>query len=128
MNTRPHITLSLALLLALITATVGCGKGTTQQGTLYSVGVNKSLECYISDSIEAVHASALASMKDAGYTVDKEAIDAREAMVEGRTALDRTVRIKSVKQGEKVTKLEVYVSGDGEAAKTLLDSIEVSAG
>ena len=116
--------LSIALLLALVTVTAGCGQGTTQQGTLYSVGINQSLSCYISDNIDAVHKAALESVKDAGYTVDNEAIDSREAIVEGRTALDKTVRIKSFKQGEKVTRLEVYVAGNEEAAKDLLNAIE----
>ena len=66
--------------------------------------------------------------RDVGYTVDNEAIDAREAIVEGRTALEKTVRIKSFKQGEKVTRLEVYVAGDKEAAKELLNAIEKEAG
>ena len=120
--------LSIALLLGLGTAIAGCGQGTTEQGTLYSVGVNQSLNCYIPDNIDTVHKAALASVKDAGYTVDNEAIDAREAIVEGRTALEKTVRIKSFKQGEKVTRLEVYVAGDEEAAKELLNAIEKEAG
>ena len=120
--------LSIALLLTLVTAAAGCGKGTTQQGTLYSVGVDQSLSCYIPENIYVVYQAALASVRNAGYTVDTEAIDTREALVEGRTALERTVRIKAFKQGDKVTKLEVYVAGDGEAAKALLDAIEKAAG
>ncbi len=120
--------LSIALLLALVMAVAGCGKGTTRQGTLYSVSVNRSLNCYIPDNIDAVHKAALVSVKDAGYTVDREAIDARGAIVEGRTALDKTVRVKAFKQGEKVTRLEVYVAGDEEAAKELLDAIEKDVG
>ena len=120
--------LSKALLLALLMTIAGCGKGTTAQGTLYSISVNQSLNCYIPGDIEAVHKAVLASVKDAGYAVDNDAIDSREAIVEGRTALDKTVRIKSFKQGEKVTRLEVYIAGDEEAAKELLDAIEKKAG
>ena len=120
--------LSMALSLALLMTIAGCGKGTTAQGTLYSIGVNQSLNCYIPGDIDAVHKAALASVKDAGYAVDNDAIDSREAIVEGRTALDKTVRIKSFKQGEKVTRLEVYVAGDEEAAKELLNAIEKKAG
>ncbi len=120
--------LSIALSLALSMTLAGCGQGTTAQGTLYSIGVNQSLNCYIPDNIDAVHKAALASVRDAGYTVDNDAIDSREAIVEGRTALDKTVRIKSFKQGEKVTRLEVYIAGDQEAAKELLNAIEKKAG
>ncbi len=126
MNTTTR--LASALLLALVTAAAGCGKGTTQQGTLYSVGINQSLSCYISQNIYVIHQAALASVRSAGYTVDMEAIDTREAVVEGHTALDRPVRIKAYKQGDKVTRLEVYVAGDTEAAKELLDAIEKGAG
>ncbi len=126
MNTTTR--LASALLLALVTAAAGCGKGTTQQGTLYSVGINQSLSCYISHNIYVIHQAAVASVRSAGYTVDMEAIDTREAMVEGHTALDRPVRIKAFKQGDKVTRLEVYVAGDTEAAKELLDAIEKGAG
>ena len=120
--------LSSALLLALVTAAAGCGKGTTQQGTLYSIGINQSLSCYISHNIYVVQQAAVASVRGAGYTVDKEAIDTRESIVEGRTALDKTVRIRAFKQGDKVTRLEAYVAGDTEAAKELLDAIERGAG
>ena len=120
--------LSIALLLALVTAAAGCGKGTTQQGTLYSVGVNQALSCYISENIYEIHRAALSSVRLAGYTVDMEAIDTRESIVEGRTALDRTIRIKTFKQGENVTRLEVFVAGDEVAAKELLDAIEKGAG
>ena len=118
----------MALSLALLMTIAGCGQGTTAQGTLYSIGVNQSLNCYIPGDIDAVHKATLASVKDAGYAVDNDAIDSREAIVEGRTALDKTVRIKSFKQGEKVTRLEVYIAGDEEAAKELLDAIEKKAG
>ena len=122
MNT-PTTRLSIVLLFALLTVG-GCGKGMTQQGTLYSVEINQSLSCYISDSLDAVHKAAVASIKDAGYTVDTDAIDTREAMVDGRTALDRPVWIKAFKEGEKVTRLEIYVGGDETAAKELLEEIE----
>jgi hypothetical protein len=127
MNT-PTTRLSIALSLALGLTIAGCGQGTTSQGTLYSIGVNQSLSCYIPDNIDAVHKAALTSVKDAGYIVDNDAIDSREAIVEGRTALDKTVRIKFFKQGDKVTRLEVYVAGNEEAAKELLDAIEKNAG
>ena len=116
--------LAIPLLLALMTVGPGCGKGTTHQGTLYTVSISQELHCYLPDDLESVHKAALASVKEAGYTVENDAIDTREAKVTAHTALDRAVRVESFKQGKKVTKVEVYVSGDKEAAKELLDRIE----
>jgi len=121
MMTRPT---AITLLLALMAVGPGCGKGTTRQGTLYTVSISQELHCYLPDDLASVHKAALASVKDAGYTVENDAIDTREAKVTAHTALDRAVRVESFKQGKKVTKVEVYVSGDKEAAKELLDRIE----
>ena len=57
--------LSSALLLALVTTAAGCGQGTTQQGTLYSIGINQSLSCYISHNIYVVQQAAVASVRGA---------------------------------------------------------------
>ncbi len=116
--------IAITVLFALTAVGPGCGKGTTHQGTLYTVSISQELHCYLPDDLESVHKAVLASVKDAGYTVENDAIDTREAKVTAHTALDRTVRVKSYKQGKKVTKVEVYVSGDKEAAKELLDRIE----
>ena len=116
--------IAITLFLALLTVGPGCGKGTTQQGTLYTVSISQELHCYLSDDLESVHKAALASVKEVGYTVENEAIDTREAILTAHTALDRPVRVEAYKQGDKVTKVEVYVSGDKVAAKDLLDRIE----
>ena len=116
--------LAITLLLALVAVGPGCGKGSTKLGTLYTVSITQELHCYLSDDLKSVHQAALASVKDVGYTIDNDAIDAREAIVSAHTALDRPVRVESFKQGDKVTKVEVYVSGDKVAAKDLLDRIE----
>ena len=115
---------AITLLLALVAVGPGCGKGTTQQGTLYNISISQELHCYLSDDLESVHKAVLASVKQAGYTIDEDAIDTREARVKAHTALDRPVRVESYKQGKNVTKVEVYVSGDKVAAIELLNSIE----
>ena len=61
--------LSTVLLLALVTISAGCGQGTTQQGTLYSISINQSLSCYISEDLAAIHQAAVTSVTDAGYTI-----------------------------------------------------------
>ena len=115
---------TLILLLVVGVALVGCGKGTTSQGTLYNVNVSRQLEVYEPKPLEAVHEAAVAAVKDQGYTIDKDALDAQEGIVEGKTALDKVVKVLTIKQGAEVTRLKVYVGGDEAAARQLLDKIE----
>ena len=112
------------LLLALMPAVSGCGEGTTKQGTLYSMNARRALESYLAADLDTVHKAAVKSVNDAGYTLDEDAIDVREGVIKARTARDRSVRVETYKEGEKVTKIEVYVGGDEAAARELLDSIE----
>ena len=112
------------LLFALMPAISGCAEGTTKQGTLYSMNAGRSLQAYLAADLDAVHKAAVKSVNEAGYTLDEDAIDVREGVVKARTARDRSVRVETYKEGEKVTKIEVYVGGDEIAAAELLDSIE----
>ena len=110
--------------LGLLLLAIGCAKGTTAKGTLYSANVLGELEAHVPAKLDKVYAAAGKAAEDMGYTVDTQAIDVREAKVEGRTAMDKPVRVKLYKEGEAVTKVEVYVGGDKLAAKDLLDKIE----
>jgi hypothetical protein len=110
--------------LALLLLAIGCTKGTTAKGTLYSANVMGRLEAYVPAKLDKVYAAAGKAVEDMGYSIDTRAIDVREAKVEGRTALDKPVRVKLYKQGETVTKVEVYVGGDKLASEELLDKIE----
>ena len=112
------------LLFALMPAVSGCAEGTTKQGTLYSMNVSRALEAYLAADLDAVHKAAVESVSDAGYTLDDDAVDVREGVVKARTARDRSVRIETYKEGEAVTRIEVYVGGDEAAARELLDNVE----
>ena len=115
----------VSLLAVVILA--GCSKGMTKEGTLYKMNIARELESYFSIDMATVHKAAVAAVKDEGYTIDKDAIDAREGVVGARTAKDRVVRVETYKQGDKVTKIEVYVGGDAAAALALLNRIEARA-
>ena len=112
------------LLFALMPAISGCAEGTTKQGTVYSMNAGRSLQAYLAADLDAVHKAAVKSVNEAGYTLNEDAIDVREGVVKARTGRDRSVRVETYKEGEKVTKIEVYVGGDEAAASELLDSIE----
>jgi len=112
------------LLFALMPAVSGCAEGTTKQGTLYSMNISRALEARLAADLDDVHKAAVASVTDAGYTLDEDAIDVREGIVKARTARDRSVRVETYKEGVKVTRIEVYVGGDQAAARDLLENSE----
>ncbi len=122
-------TASVAILMGLV-ALAGCGTGTTQQGTLYTIKPNKALEAYFPVDLPTVHAAALAAVQeDLGYTTEYSALDAREGLIKGRTAKEYPVRVETFKQGPRTTRIEVYVGGrmSDTAAETLLEKIEIRA-
>ena len=112
-------------MLALVAAVVGCGGGITEQGTLYSVNPSRGVTTYMAGDLQTVHEAAiLAVEQDLRYTVKEQASDAREGIVKARTARDRMVRVSTFKYGDRVTKIEVYVSGDRTSTLLLLNRIE----
>ena len=119
-----HITTILSLVLAVVL--VGCSQGTTGQGTLYSVSASRQVEAYLPQDLETVHKAAAAAVKTLGYTIDNEAIDVREGIIEGHTARDRTMRIETFKQGDEITRIKIYVGGDELAAREVLHKIETA--
>ncbi len=114
------------MLVAALLA-VGCSEGTTSQGTLYTVNISQELEAFVPASLEKVHAAAVKSIEQMGYTTTTNAIDVREAIIEGKTALKKPVHVKLFKVGENVTKVLVHVGGDEQASKDLLDKIETGS-
>ncbi len=116
----------LSLSCVAMLAVVGC-QDSTQQGTLYSVTIGRELETYLPHNIKAVHQVTLIALTDHyGYTLDSEAVDLREGSVTVKTALDHTVRVKMLKNAQRVTRIRVYVgpSGNEAHAREILSRIE----
>lgn len=116
--------ITAAATLALLLLAIGCAKGTTAKGTFYSVNFLGELKAHVPAKLDKVYAAAGKAAEDMGYSIETRAIDVREAKVEGHTAMDKPMRVKLYKEGETVTKVELYVGGDKLAAKDLLDKIE----
>jgi hypothetical protein len=115
-----------ALSVVSLAASWGC-QGTTRQGTLYSVQIDRELETFLASDLETVHRAALEVVQtDFGYTLTEEALDAREGIIRARTARDNLVRIETFKHGEGVTRVQVYVGArDAETAgREVLGAIE----
>lgn len=105
----------------------GCGEGTTKQGTLYSIQPNRSLETHLPGDLQSVYDAALRAVQDDfGYTLEDSAIDAMEAIVKARTAMDKEVRVKMYKHSDQVTRVVVFVGPRGAetVSRELLSTIE----
>jgi hypothetical protein len=105
----------------------GCGEGTTKQGTLYSIQANRSLETHLPGNLQSVYDATLrAVQEDFGYTLEDSAIDAMEAIVKARTAMDKEVRVKMYKHSDHVTRVVVFVGPRGAetVSRELLSTIE----
>lgn len=119
-------TIIVPLALALVAGIAGC-QGTTAQGTLYSVQIDRELEAFLAGDLETVHLAAVAVLdQDLGYTIQESAVDAMEGVVAARTARDHLVRVETFKQGEGITRVEVFAgpSGNEVAARRVLDHLE----
>ena len=120
-----HLTV-LFICLGSLAVYAGC-EGTTAQGTLYTVQPNRELETFFPFDLDTVHRAAVAAVQtDMGYTLQKQALDAREGIIEARTAKDHLVRVETYKHGERVTRIEVFAGpgGNETLAREILNAIE----
>ncbi|MHC4415567.1 MAG: DUF3568 family protein [Planctomycetota bacterium] len=104
----------------------GC-QGTTRQGTLYNVQVNRELESFLPADLATVHETAVVVIQDElGYRLERAALDGHAGIIEARTAQEHLVRVKTYKHGERITRIEVYVGprGSEPAAREVLSKIE----
>lgn len=126
-STRMIALLSLALVGAfLATPLVGC-QGSTRRGSVYSIKPDRRIEAYMPGKLQDVHKIALEVVRDDfAYSVRREAVDAREGVIEARTARDEAVRVDTFVSGASVTRIEVKVGvlGDVAAAREILSAIE----
>lgn len=129
MNHPARIVHSLAVALTLVAAALAGCKGSTKSGTTYKQLPTRELQAYLNGDVETVHQKAVAVLRDDyGYQITKEAKDATQGKVEAKTARDDTVRVETFKDGEKVTKIQVWVGpiGDETKASQILSKIESS--
>ncbi len=114
------------LSVAVIVALVACSQGTTSQGTLYSVNPSRQVEAFLPSDLNTIHVAAVQAVREMGYTIDHEAIDVREGIIEGATARNRRVRIQTFRQGDDITRIRILVGGDELASREVLDKIETA--
>jgi hypothetical protein len=115
----------IALLIAAAALT-SC-KGTTKSGTAYTQLPNRELEVLLNEDLATVHKTAVDVLKDDfGYTIKKEAKDALEGVIEAATAQNDKVTVQTFKDGDNVTKVQVWVGplGDRPKSELILSKLE----
>ena len=96
---------------------MGC-TGSTSSGTEYTITLPHNLA--------STHSATARALQGLGYTIEQNASDSIEGIVEAKTAMDRTVKVKTRRVGESSTEVLVGVSplGDEEIARQVLNAIE----
>lgn len=124
-STRTAVALAAALAIPALLLTA-C-TGATRSGSVYTMKADREIETYLPGSVGEVHDAALYVVRERlRYRVLREAVDAREGVIEARTARDAAVRVETYRESAAVTRIEVFVGpfGDEPAMKEILSEIE----
>lgn len=126
-------TTSLALVRTGILALALCAgglagcEGTTKTGESYTLKANRWIEAYVASDLRRAHDAAIAVVRDDfGYTLESQAVDARDGKVRAKTARGYDVRIDSYRDGDRITRVEIYVGplGDEPAMREILSALQ----
>lgn len=125
MNINALLALAVAGIAGLSTLT-GCG-GTGRSGTEYTITPDRNLSFRVSTDLKTAHQAAIDAMRsDLGFTVDEERSDALQGVVKGKTARNERVEVESFKEGDNLTRLDLFVGplGDESIMRELMNAIE----
>ncbi len=127
MRTSRTATLVLCCVGALTAS--GCSDR-TPTGTDYTMTVDRRLEAYIRAPLAQTHAAAIEAVRqDMKYRLVYQTLDAREGVLEARTAAGEDVKVQTFKSTEGTTRALVGVGplGDEPAMRALLTAIDKRA-
>lgn len=104
---------------------MGC-TGSTSSGTEYTITPLREFKTTLPHNLASTHSATARALQGLGYTIEQNASDSIEGIVEAKTAMDRTVKVKTRRVGESSTEVLVGVSplGDEEIARQVLNAIE----
>jgi hypothetical protein len=126
------LTLALGGIISLAaSAALGGCTGTTSTGQEYVLKIDRELEGYVDCDLRTAHVTSMNMLEeDYLYEITYEALDAREGIVEARTAKDRFVRIETYRAGIDRTKVQIYVSpmGDYRAERDIFEQLQARLG
>lgn len=116
-------TLAAAVSLAALPA---CSDRTAT-GADYTLTIDRRLETYLTASLDRAHQAALAAVRDdMRYRLVYQTLDAREGVLEARTATGENVKVETFKTTDGTTRVLVGVGplGDEPAMRDLLAAID----
>ncbi|MHC4947328.1 MAG: DUF3568 family protein [Planctomycetota bacterium] len=116
----------IGLAAAALLVPLGC-QSSTSSGTEYVITAKRELRTTVGADIGTVHDTAVDVVEnELLYTIDNQARDAREGIINARTARGHAVRIETFRHGEQLTQIEVYVGplGDETAERDVYEAIE----
>jgi len=119
---------SIALPLAAVVAFAGltaCSH-TASSGTKYTITPDRNLSFQVPVDLQTAHNAGIGALGDLGFTMESEKSDAMEGEVKGKTARGDAVVVETFKEGEKLTKVHVFVGplGDEPKMEELMRKIE----
>lgn len=118
--------LVLAAGMAGLAVLPGCS-GTARSGTEYTMTPDRNLRFRVAVDLPTAHEAAVDAVKsDLGFTIDEEKADAVEGVVKGKTARGERVEVETFKEGDHLTRVDVFVGplGDEPVMRELMNAIE----
>jgi len=112
-----------ALVLSAGMPIVGC-QSTGEAGSYNTLSGN--MAGTLSTPLEDAHKATIAAIQDMGYRIEKDNMDAMEAVVKAKDAADHSIDVKLKKSSDKTTEVTINQSvftGSESKARLLFDKI-----
>lgn len=119
-----------SLVLAAVTLAAFAGMSacshTSTSGTSYTITPDRNLSFHVPVDLKTAHNAGIGALGDLGFTMESEKADMTEGVVKGKTARGDAVVVETFKEGDKLTKVDVFVGpmGDEPKMEELMRKIE----
>lgn len=120
-------TRSLVLAAAIVSfAGLAACSHTAESGTSYTITPDRNLSFHVPVDLKTAHNAGIGALSDLGFTMESEKADMTEGVVKGKTARGDAVVVETFKEGDKLTKVDVFVGpmGDEPKMEELMRKIE----
>ncbi len=117
-----------AIVLAAFAGLSACSH-TASSGTKYTITPDRNLSFQLPVDLKTAHSAGIGALSDLGFTMESEKSDMTEGVVKGKTARGDAVVVETFKEGERLTKVDVFVGpmGDQPKMEELMRKIEARA-
>jgi len=118
MKIRTLAGLSLAALTLVSAGALTACSGTAKSGTRYTITADRNLRANVNADLNTAHQAAIRALRDdLGFTIESESVDALEGVVKGKTARNDRVEVETFKEGERLTRVDIFVGPMGDEPK-----------